>query len=169
MQYKPLWDKEGLGADDFEIAYKLYSQRIYWFLYWRTKDSMVSEDLTTGAFEKAWQSRKNFHGGSLQAWLYRIARNMLIDYWRKKKDILVEDTDEVAEPTQDSSAALDKELLLQELQTAIHELPVTMRLVIELRFMEGLSTKQVAERLQMSESNVRVTQYRALQQLRKNL
>src|ERR1700685_3948687 len=98
MDNKPLDTKEMLeSTDNFEAAYESHSKAIYRFLFWRTKDAQLSEDLTSSTFEKAWASRKSFHGGSEQAWLYRIARNVLIDHWRKKKDLSLEDSDSLVE------------------------------------------------------------------------
>lgn len=168
MDDEPLDTKEMLeSGDNFESAYKSYAQSIYKFLFWRTKDTHLSEDLTSKTFEKAWVSRKSFHGGSEQAWLYRIARNVLIDHWRKKKDLLTEDMDSVQEDSRPSTAELlDKKLQLQALQKALHKLPDDMHAVVSMRFIEGMSCKQVAKELHLGESNVRVIQYRALKKLK---
>lgn len=171
MDNEPLDNKEMLEpTDNFEAAYKTHVQSIYKFLLWRTKDTKLAEDLTSSTFEKAWASRKSFHGGSEQAWFYRIARNLLIDHWRKQKEILVDNTDELQEVSEPSTAELlDKKFQLQELKKALDELPDNMHLVVTKRFIEGLSCKQVAKDLNLSESNVRVMQYRALKKLREYL
>lgn len=155
------------SADEFEAAYNDYGQSIYRFLLWRTKDAELSEDLTSSVFEKAWRSRRNFHGGSMRAWLYRIARNMLIDHWRRKHDVPLEDVDTVVEPAASNmDAALDAEREAAHLQTAMRQLPEVMRLVVEARFIKGQSCKETAAQLGLSEANVRVIQYRALRKLR---
>jgi RNA polymerase sigma-70 factor (ECF subfamily) len=158
------------SSDDFETAYEAYAQGIYRFLFWRTKNTAVSEDLKSRVFEKAWRSRDSFQGGSVKAWLYRIARNVLIDHWRKKQDILVADTDllpeEASSDNDNIDEKLDTEATVRELRKAITKLPKDMRSVITLRFIEGLSCREVALYLHLSESNVRVLQYRALQKLR---
>ena len=171
MADKSLDNKEMLESpDNFEAAYKSHVQSIYRFLFWRTKDIQLSEDLTSKTFEKAWVARKSFHGGSEQAWLYRIARNVLTDHWRKKKELFVNDADSLEEDLQPSTAELfDTQLKLRDLRKALDQLPDDMCSVIELRFIEGLSCKQVAAALNLSESNVRVMQYRALKKLRKYL
>jgi RNA polymerase sigma-70 factor (ECF subfamily) len=168
MDNEPLDNKEMLeSTKSFETAYKSHSKSIYKFLYWRTNDVQLSEDLTSSTFEKAWVSRKSFQGGSAQAWLYRIARNVLIDHWRKKKDLPINDADTVRDDAQTSiEDSLDSKLQVQYLQRALLELPDDMRSVVNLRFIEGLSCKQVAINLNLSESNVRVIQYRALKKLR---
>jgi RNA polymerase sigma-70 factor, ECF subfamily len=171
MDNEPLDNNEMLeSADNFETAYKSHARSIYRFLFWRTKDPQLSEDLTSSTFEKAWVSRKSFYGGSQQAWLYRIARNVLIDHWRKKKELVVSDTDTMQEDARPSAGELfDKKLQLQALAKALDKLPDDMHSVVELRFIDGLSCKQVAKRLNLSESNVRVIQYRALKKLKEYL
>jgi RNA polymerase sigma-70 factor (ECF subfamily) len=154
-------------ADDFEVAYKKHAPLVYRFLFWRTQNEALSEDLTSNVFEKAWRARSSFHGGSTCAWLMRIARNVLTDHWRKKGDLPVEDIELVAgEDSKDMSEALDKELEATKLRAALAKLPPEMRQVVEFRFLQGLSGREVAARLSLSESNVRVIQYRALKKLR---
>jgi RNA polymerase sigma-70 factor (ECF subfamily) len=169
MNHEPLNDEEMLeSTDEFAAAYESHAKSIYKFLYWRTKNTQVSEDLTSSVFEKAWRSRGNFHGGSVRAWLYRIACNTLIDHWRKQKELPVEDVDVLPDKVSDPSLgeALDKALQAEQLQRAVNRLPADMRAVVRLRFMKGLSCKQTAKRLALSESNVRVVQYRALKKIR---
>ena len=80
MDDEPLDTQEMIeSSDDFADVYRTHSPAIYRFLLWRTKDSMLSEDLTGDVFMRAWRARRRFHGGSVQAWLYRIARNALTD------------------------------------------------------------------------------------------
>src|SRR5471032_587106 len=79
------------SPEDFARCYQRYGQPIYRFLYWQTRDPHLAQDLTSAVFERAWRARASFRGGSLQAWLYRIARNALTDHWRKKKELYLED------------------------------------------------------------------------------
>jgi RNA polymerase sigma-70 factor (ECF subfamily) len=158
------------SEEDFVEAYESYGQRIFRFLFWRTQDTALSEDLTSSVFEKAWRSRSNFKGGSVQAWLYRIARNTLTDHWRKKKELALDDESEIVdESSDDLAAALDTELEIERLEQALLTLPAATRKLVELRFIEGLSAKAVAQQLNISEGNVRIIQYRALKQIRKQL
>jgi RNA polymerase sigma-70 factor (ECF subfamily) len=157
------------STDSFEAAYKSHAQSIYKFLFWRTKDTHLSEDLTSSTFEKAWISRKSFHGGSVQAWLYRIARNVLIDHWRKNKTLIVDKVDNLEDVRPSTGEMLDKDLQLQLMKKAVNKLPKDMRSVVRLRFIEGMSCKHVAVELDLSDANVRVIQYRALKKLKEYL
>lgn len=170
MSKDPLPHKSMEDSKKFEVMYRVNQPLIYRFMFWRTKDEMLAQDLTSNVFEKAWRTRHNFTGGSGKAWLYKIARTTLIDYWRKKRDL----TDEaavanaaadIAEPGE----ALDKSLAAAELRAAVAKLPVEMQRVVRQRFIVGSSVRETAATLDLSEANVRVIQYRALKKLRELL
>lgn len=159
------------SSDEFEVIYESNQPLIYRFMFWRTKDRALAEDLTSSVFEKAWRSRNSFKGGSAKAWLYKIAHNTLIDHWRKRRDWLVEDTAtlEVTSDGADLGEALDRDMLIDGLRQAVSKLPEDMQKIVELRFIDGLSARQVGSRLGLSEANVRVIQYRALRKLKGHL
>jgi RNA polymerase sigma-70 factor (ECF subfamily) len=166
MPKEPLSNKP--MDDDFETIYKTNEPLIHRFMFWRTRDEMLAQDLTSHVFEKAWRTRASFKGGSSKAWLYRIARTTLIDYWRKKKDLAIDDeiSANVASDAQALDEALDYDLRLADLKRALNRLPKEMHEIVNYRFIEGLSAKETAARAQVSEANVRVIQYRALKKLR---
>jgi RNA polymerase sigma-70 factor (ECF subfamily) len=156
-----------VSREDFGTLYEAHLPSIHRFIYWRTKDEMLAQDLASSVFEKAWRTRGSFTGGSARAWLYRIARTTLIDYWRKRKDII--DEEAVAAAPSDAvplDVMADQNMRIEQLKAALQQLPEEMRQVVELRFMSGLSARQTGEQLGVSEANVRVIQYRALQKLR---
>jgi RNA polymerase sigma-70 factor (ECF subfamily) len=158
------------SSDQFEALYRSNQPLIYRFMFWRTKDKMLAEDLTSNVFEKAWRTRQSFTGGSTKAWLYRIARTTLIDHWRKKKHVV--DDDAVSQAVSDSAElgeVFDQEIAVAKLQQALTKLPTSMRQVVQLRFIEGKSARDTATQLNISEANVRVMQFRALKKIRNYL
>jgi RNA polymerase sigma factor (sigma-70 family) len=169
MSKKPLSTNEMTDtSNDFERMYESNAPLIYRFMFWRTKDEMLAQDLTSNVFEKAWRTRTSFTGGSAKAWLFRIARTTLIDHWRKIKD-LPDDGHIIAEAVSDNAdldQAFDQQMAVAELQKAVTKLPKGMKGVVELRFIEGKSVRETGMTLHISEANVRVMQYRALQKLR---
>lgn len=170
MPKKPLSNAATTNAEEkFRAMFENYYQPIYRFLYWRTSDKHLSEDLTSGVFEKAWRSRDKFDGASPQAWLYRIARNTLTDHWRLKKSVPLEHEENILSQETETGEILDANLRLDNLRQALKQLPTEMRTIVTLRFIEGLSAKEVGQRLNISEGNVRVIQFRALKQLREVL
>lgn len=159
------------ASDDFEHMYEVNRPLIYRFMFWRTRDKMAAQDLTSSVFEKAWRTRKSFTGGSSKAWLFRIARTTLIDYWRKKKEVLDDGSIAVQEVNDapDISEVIDVTFVLDDLHAALMKLPAEMYEVLRMRFIDGMSAREVARELEMNEGNVRVIQYRALKKLRSYL
>src|SRR6266511_215431 len=87
---------------DWEAAYKEYLPRVYNFFRYRVSDRTLAEDLTAATFEKAWRGRSRFHHdlSAFSTWLFTIARNVAIDYFRsRKQDIPIEAIREQADPT----------------------------------------------------------------------
>ncbi len=156
---------------DFEQAYQDYAQAIYRFLYWQTKDPILAQDLTSATFERAWRSRDSFNDGSIKAWLYRIARNLLTDHWRKKKELFMDDVPGLAEGMADNASPYDydAEKRIWQLGKSLDTLPDDLRAIVVLRFIDGLSARDVGDILGLTEGNVRIMQLRALRKLRKVL
>ena len=168
MGNRSLNNKEMIDSEsNFEEAYKANIKSIYRFMFWRTNNAQLAEDLTSQTFEKAWKSRDSFKSGSISAWFHRIARNVLIDHWRKKKDSYLSETaEEIVSDNLSLEQLLEKELELDKLKRALDQLPLTPKKVIVLRFIKRWPSKQVAKEMGLSENNIRIIQYRALKKLR---
>lgn len=167
-----------MNNHDFEEIYLQYSDKIFRFLYLHTQDPYISEDITSEVFVKAWKNWKKFDGKYIQAWLYKIANNILIDYWRSKssknasKNVsLSVITESRVEPSYDEDLIdrLSKDDKIQKITQALNTFPENLRNVAILRFIEGMSAKEVSEILKISEGNVRVLQHRALVKLKELL
>jgi RNA polymerase sigma-70 factor, ECF subfamily len=159
-----------LSRQEFEDQYALHSQAIYRFLYWQSRDLLLAEDLASSTFERAWRARSSFDGGSARAWLYRIARNLLTDHWRRQKTLLLDDMLELEdEDAPNLAKEIDRRADALLLRAALAKLPDRLRLVLVLRFIEGLSSVEAAEVMQVAPGNVRVLQYRALKQMKELL
>ena len=145
--------------------YKLYADDIFKFIFVHTQDIELAEDLTADTFTKAWQKIDTFDGEHERGWLYKIAQNKITDHWRKKKSVPLSEEFEVIDDKPSTEARVEKSLEAQKVHKALATLPEQMRSVVALRFMQGYSVKQTADALSMSESNVRVVQFRALKKL----
>jgi RNA polymerase sigma-70 factor (ECF subfamily) len=176
---------EALIAGDraeFARMVDLYSHPIYRLGLRMLGNSQDAEDVLQNTFLNALIHLSSFEGrSSLSTWLYRIAANeALMVLRRKKPEVNLEDTetDERAEdlkPTQsvDWSALPEEALLSGEakkvLDRAIQNLPEPLRIVFLLRDIEGLSIKETAEALSLTETNVKTRLLRARMFLREQL
>jgi len=153
-----------------EAVYYKYSDEIYRFLYWQCSDEPLAEDITNEVFIRAWSHKDIFEDetANVRAWLYRVARNLLTDYWRKKRPMqLDQDFDVPSE--EDVHGSVEASERNQELRRTLDELSEKMRLVIVMRFFQRLSVREVSLVLETSEANVRILQYRALKELKRKL
>ena len=159
-------------TEEFEIVYIRYSDKIYRYLYFQTKDPYLSEDITAEVFLKAWKKWKTFKKDYVQALLFKIARNTLIDHWRKnnnrKESSLETKIEEGIEPFYDEDfiEKMQSDENVKNVNAALQLLPKNLKEVAILRFIEDMSAKEVGEILSISEGNVRVLQYRALIKLK---
>jgi RNA polymerase sigma-70 factor (ECF subfamily) len=132
----------------------------------------LAEDITGEVFLRVWKAWKRIKPDFLQALLYKTAKNILIDYYRKKsnsKKVSLEETVERGiEPSYDEDLIerIHKDNNLEKIQKALDLLPENLKEVIILRFMNDLSSKEAADILETTEVNIRVLQYRALKKLK---
>lgn len=159
----------------FEKLYDYYLPPIYRFIYMKVSHREETEDLAHEVFLNAWQ---NIHGYTSRgfpfgSWLYQIARNKVIDYYRLKKTSLpldaVDTEVDVSKLQQTLDAELDQELNLERVRLAIQELHGDQQDVILMRFMEDLSHDEIAQVMQKSTGAVRIIQHRALNTLKKRI
>lgn len=161
-----------LQHEEFGKVYMRFSDKIFRFLYWHTKDPYWAEDITAEVFVRAWKNWQKFKPEYIQAWLYKIANNLLIDNWRKRKNekkVSLEDTIEKGiEPSYDEDliGKITRSENVLKLNKALDLLSEKLKKVAILRFIDGLSAKEVGQILGISEVNVRVLQHRALVKLK---
>jgi len=151
--------------DDFSEVYRKYSDKIFRYLYWQTKNFHLSEDLTSEVFTRAWETWESLRKDFLQAWLFRVAHNLLVDWYRKKKEVSLNES-RIGFYDENLLEKLGNDEQVKELSEALDTLPENLKRVAILRFIEGLSAKEAAVILSVSEVNVRVLQHRALIKLK---
>jgi RNA polymerase sigma-70 factor (ECF subfamily) len=157
----------------FGDLYELLLDEMYRYMYYRTARRRDAEDLTEELFYKAWRNLGSFRrerDASLRSWLYRIAANLVVDYYRRSKDHL---------PLPDEPALLDQRPLpeqqlmargdRQAVVTAVAALPSDFQQVLILRFVNGYSAAETGDIMARSAGAVRVLQHRALSALRVQL
>ena len=165
----------GLRKRDPEAWARLYEEylpRIYRYIALRVRNQTEAEDLTEQVFLRALESSPSFkwRGAPISSWLFRIARNQVIDYWRtdKSKRTLRLNASLVSN-TIDPERAAERNSDIRQLIQAVGQLTQAQRDVIELRFAGGLSVSEVANILGKSPGAVKVLQHSALATLRRKL
>ena len=158
-------------ADAFGELYERYVQTIFRFVYVRLDDRRDAEDLTEEVFLRVWQSLPNYReqGVPFLAFLFRIARNAVIDFYRSSKSSAHQESIE-DNPLQDLRSDPGEQAITnlehQELRRILDTMREDYRMVLVLRFLSELSPEETAQVMGRSTGAVRVLQHRALAALR---
>jgi RNA polymerase sigma-70 factor (ECF subfamily) len=161
--------------DAFASLYTRHLDAIYRYTYYRTGNTQDAEDLTEQVFIKAWEGMPGYRaaGCAFAGWLYRIAHNLMVDYYRKQKSSGKSiELDEAAWTTAPLESTLDTVIKAEEtnrLAAAIASLPDDYQQIISLRFIEGLGHAEIAGIMDKSENACRALQHRALAALNRLL
>lgn len=161
---------------------KFYNQnasRIYRFVYLKVNSPQDSEDLTSEAFLKFWQdlSKKKEKKEKIdnpRALLYKIANNLVIDFYRKKSrtELIIDPGDAILAKTKDKTnlnerLALDSDII--EVKKALNQLKGDYQNIIIWHFLDDFSAKEISQILEKPEGNIRVLIHRALKALKDKL
>jgi RNA polymerase sigma-70 factor (ECF subfamily) len=161
------YDRVAIGE-----LYDRYADKIYGYLYKRVGNAQIAEDLTGDVFVKVLEAIEQQRSWkiSFRAWLYRIAHNTVVDYYRSRKSDIQEEIDERTEsPVENPSAVVAEAWSHRELRVAMRELTDSQQQVLILRFSEGMKSREVAEVLGKSVGAVEALQHRALASLKRLL
>lgn len=149
---------------------------IYYFILFQLKNEVEAEDITITTFTKAFEKLDLYNEDfEFITWVKAIANNTLIDHWRKKKGDLVSLDDNILySPQQEILVPSPEQQLISqqnisELMELVDSLPLLYQEVIKLRYMEEMSYQQIAEKLNLSLSNVKVRVLRGKSLLSKSL
>lgn len=155
----------------FAKLYEHYLPQIYRFIYLKVNNKSEAEDLTHEVFLNTWQNLKTFTQREFpfSSWLYRIARNEVIDFYRTNKknirlELVEEDFIKIAET---ESSNLDQSLELEKVKNLFQRLTQEQQDVLIMRFIEDLSPKEISAALNKSEGAIRIIQHRGLNELKK--
>ncbi len=158
------------NTQDFGILYNRYHERIFLFVHHRLDELSIAEDITCQVFYKAMIkiSSFKFQGLPFSSWLFRIAHNELCNYFKKHKasrTINIDSTfiKDIHEEENDS----EEEAALVILSEILTELPEEELQLIEMRFFQKMSFKELGEIMDITENNAKVRTYRTLDKLKK--
>ena len=148
------------GQDHLTWAYQTHVTAIYQYIYSRVGNRPDAEDLTAQVFMKAINGmRSDVSVPELRSWLYRVAQTTLADHWRQ---YYAEDVGELDEEIGRPVPPRENPEAVQRVDALLATLPESYRRVLELRFLRGYSVRETAQELNLSETNVKVLQFRAL-------
>lgn len=162
--------------DAFVKTYDLYFDQVYRFIFFKVSNKEEAEDLTSSTFLKTWayvqdNSVKDYK--TLKSLLYRVARNLVIDHYRKKSTQVEkmsldnpESSIDIADESQNIKKQVELEDEYRQISEKLFELKDEYREIIVMRYVNELSISEIALSLEKSKGNVRVTLYRALKALR---
>ncbi len=151
--------------------YDSYVNEVYKFIFNKVRSREDAEDLTSQVFLKATQTLDTSRDErSMLAWLYQVARTTISDHWRAHYRSVDLSLEELAEEQAVQFAAQPAPIAAEEVTPAqvqvdalLAALPANYRRVLELRFLHGYSLKETAAAMNITEGNVKILQFRALQ------
>jgi RNA polymerase sigma-70 factor (ECF subfamily) len=159
-------------TESFGQLYERYVDQIFRYVRTRVSDDQDAEDLTENIFVRSYESLETYEerGWAYSAFLYQVARNLLVDHYRQPK---AEQALDDSEPLEAGEPGLEERLTDQEdvvrIKGAMIRLPDDYQEIIRLRILLDLPTSTAAEWMDRSEGAARVLLHRALKALRQEL
>lgn len=171
MKEEELIQKAQMGESwAFGALYDAYLPKIYRFIFVKVSRKSDAEDLTHQVFLNAWEHIRSykFQGFPFSSWLYRIAHNAVIDFYRTNKNPMSLElvSENSLGEVPDAFNEIDQKLNFAITKVALSRLKPDEQSVLLMKFVDDLSNKEIAKALGKSEGAVRVTQHRALKQLK---
>lgn len=166
-----IWKKAVHGDQNaWQQLYQIFGGRVYQFFLRNTRNPELAMDKVQEVFLKIFRSKESFKYGSLKTWIFRIARNTLIDEWRKSgnKEILSEVLPEILESEtrveEEVLASIEHEELVAMIDGCLMQIPEPARIVIGLVYLGGLTISELAEVMEIplgtAKTNVRQARLR---------
>lgn len=152
---------------DFIKAYDDFNDDIFRFTYLKTKNRDMALDITQETFTKAWEYiEAGKEIGHMRGFLYQIARNLVIDHYRKKSTSSLDSLAESGfDPSGDEKEEID-DFAIKEALEIIEGLDPKYKEPITLRYIEDMTVKEIAEILKEAENTISVRIHRGLEKIR---
>jgi RNA polymerase sigma-70 factor (ECF subfamily) len=167
LEQPPLMTADS-AAVDFDALYRRTFPRVYAYVASLLRDRSAAEEVTAQVFERAYRKRRSFRPrrGTVDAWLFGIARNAALDELRRRRRRADLETDPAdlgaAAPDEHLEGAIRREVV----RAALRELDQRERELVALKFGGGLTNAEIARVLGVSESNAGTRLHRVLLKLR---
>lgn len=159
---------------EFAYIFETYYKRVYNYMYYRVKDHHITEDLTSQVFEKIMFKINTYAEckSPFEVWMFAIARNIVNDYFRSLKKIRlfsIERIKELVSRERTPEGVIEISETKDRILKALNVLNTRERNIIALKFGAELKNREIADILEISESNVGVIFYRTMKKLKKEM
>lgn len=155
----------------FSVLYNRYFQRIYNYVSWRVGSRRDAEDLVSDIFTRALDRLDSFkwrRGATFSSWIFRIAHNAVVDYYRsetKRDAVSLDDLPEIQADELLPDELSERRRIFKELFEKIQELPTRQAEIITMRFYGEMRNKEIAKILNIEEKSVSSSLFRGLKKL----
>ncbi len=158
--------------DKMGLLFERYQKPMFSFMYHSTHQVALSEDLVQNLFYRMIKYRHTYIGeGDFKTWMYHLARNVIIDHYRKKSRLVfnddIHDIGQNLKEDKFGDEALLKEQQTQLLKLALAKLNEDNREILVMSKYQELSYKEIAVILDTTEGNIKVKVHRAIAELKK--
>lgn len=152
----------------FGLLYQKYFQKIYRYCKFNTKNDEVAKDICQESFVKAYKKIKDFStdgNWSMQAFLFAIARNLIIDISRRKKEANIDEYENL-ESDENLYDDIERQDNIRKIRNVLSRLDDIDRQIVVLRYFEELPTNEVAKILRIKDGALRVRSFRVMQKIK---
>lgn len=161
-------------TEAFGILYQRYVDRIYNYIFYRTGNVNEAEDLTSRVFQRAYNHIHSYthRGVPFSAWLYRIAHNLVANWYRdrsRKKEVEIDERIPSITQFDFPETSVEKDQEVEKLLKVIRKLPQERQQLIILKYVEGLSNAEIGIIMRRSEGAIKSLYHRTLSALRREL
>jgi RNA polymerase sigma-70 factor (ECF subfamily) len=163
------------GVEAVAELYNRYHENIFHYIWSKVSDPHLAEDLTGDVFLRMVTNLPKYRttAAPFPAWLFRIARNLVIDHARKAgthKELPIDNhTSHLKDDGDSLSDIVDQNFSMEQVRVALQELNSLRQEVLILRFFVGMSLNEVASLLGKTVGSIKVAQHRAINELREIL
>ncbi|NMO96433.1 RNA polymerase sigma factor [Paenibacillus lemnae] len=162
-----------MRSDLYTELFKQHQPSLYLYLYRMCGSREIAEELVQETFYRAMISMKAEHREYARAWLYKVARHLFIDWFRKRRgEVQMQEELSSMEPEnvyptpEEALSASERQIRVAR---GISRMPESYQSILLLREMDGLSYKELGEVLELSPDQVKVTLYRARERFKREM
>lgn len=161
------------NKEHFAILYTNYYSKIRTYVYNKVGNNSLADDLTSEVFERALERIDSYQwqGISFGAWLYRIARNRVFDYYRSARRKKHADLDDEIKEGVSDEDSIEEKILHDDRELMLYTLIASLedddQFLLYYRYFEGMSIREISEEISQTEANVATRLYRVREKIKK--